>query len=104
MLEPYRDFFKEFVPTDGFSNEILRKLYNFAREIDAPMQWLFHCTRPLGIIRQDGWISSEAKLEAGKIFSEQKWLYSAQYFDLVDKIMDSKLTCLCLHETLENFF
>lgn len=37
LLGPYHEFFKNFVPTEDYSNEILRKLYDFAREIAAPM-------------------------------------------------------------------
>lgn len=70
LLEPYCDFFEQFVPTEEYKGETLRNLYSFARSINASMKWLLHCKRPLGIIRKDGWISSDPQIECARIFAE----------------------------------
>jgi hypothetical protein len=82
----------------------LQALYKATRTLHASMQWLAHVEKPLAVICGDDWFDSDAHIKVSRIFSEQRWLYSCNYFDIVDEVMKSKETCHYIENSLDQFF
>lgn len=68
------------------------------------MQWLVFVEKPLAVICGDDWFDSDAHINVGRIFSEQRWLYSYDFFNVVDEVMQPKETCHYIENSLELFF
>lgn len=68
------------------------------------MKWLAHVQKPLAVICGDDWFDSDAHINVSRIFSEQRWLYSCEFFDVVDEVMKPKETCHHIEDSLELFF
>ena len=69
------------------------------------MKWMEYLEDPIAIIMNSIWLApSDAHIRVAQLLADQKWLYSPQYFDVVDGIMKNQQTPKLVVRTLENFF
>lgn len=52
------------------------------------MKWMEYLEDPIAIIMNSVWLApSDAHARVAQLLSDQKWLYSWKYFNVVDGIM-----------------
>jgi hypothetical protein len=68
------------------------------------MKWMWYLQDPLSIIISPSWIYHDNANIVAEVLTQQKHLYSSDFFDTVEDVFKLSTTSNCLVNTIENFF